>query len=414
MYKDLFERALHIDSPWFISELNFHEKEKELVIFVDFKKGSKFDYFHVEDNISGKFPVHDTVQKSWQHLNFFEHSCHITARVPRVKTDDGKVRLIKTPWEGMNSGFTLLFEALLLQLSSNMPVNKVSKLTGISNFRIWELLKRYVNRTLETADYSLVEVVGVDETSSKKGHNYVTLFVDLNEKKVIFITEGKSNETVIDFVEDLKEHHGKADNIKQVCCDMSPAFIKGVQENLSKAELTFDKFHIVKIINEAVDQVRREEVKSEIILKKSRYLFLKNRVNLTKKESTRFTTISLSKKKLKTFRAYMIRESFQEIYTSKDIDDFTINLKKWYFWATHSQLKPIIKAAKTIKSHWDGVVNWMKSKISNGILEGFNSMVQAAKARARGFKNFEYFKTIIYLILGKLDFKILNNYYAPI
>ncbi len=215
-------------------------------------------------------------------------------------------------------------------------------------------------------------------------------------------------------MKDLQSLHGKADNIKQVCCDMSPAFIKGVKENLSQAELTFDKFHIIKIINEAVDQVRREEVKSEIILKKSRYLFLKNRVNLTQNESTRFTAISLSKKKLKTFRAYMIRESFQEIYASRDIDDFKINLKKWYFWATHSQLKPMIKAAKTIKSHWDGVVNWMKSKISNGILEGFNSMVQAAKAKARGFKKFEYFRTIIYLLLGKLDFKKLNNYYSPI
>jgi len=414
MYKDLFERALHIETPWFISELSFNEQEKQLVIFVDFKKGSKFDYSHTEDQISGKFPVHDTVQKSWQHLNFFEHSCHISARVPRIKTDDGIVRLIKTPWEGMNNGFTLLFEALILQLSSNMPVNKVSKLTGISNFRIWELLKRYVNRTLETSDYSLVEVVGIDETSSKKGHNYVTLFVDLNTKKVIFITEGKSNETVINFVEDLKAHHGQADNIKQVCCDMSPAFIKGVQENLSKAELTFDKFHIIKIINEAVDQVRREEVRNETILIKSRYLFLKNRVNLTKKERVRFETISLSKKKLKTFRAYMIRESFQEIYNSGSMEDFKTNLNKWYFWATHSQLQPIIKAAKTIKSHWDGVVNWMKSKISNGILEGFNSIVQAAKAKARGFKKFEYFKTIIYLLLGKLDFKKLNNYYLPI
>lgn len=414
MYKDLFERALHIESPWFISELSFYEQEKKLVIFVDFKKGSKFDYSHAEDKISGNFPVHDTVQKSWQHLNFFEHSCHIKARVPRIKTDDGIVRLIRAPWEGMNNGFTLLFEALILQLSSNMPVNKVSKLTGISNFRIWQLLKRYVNQTLETSDYSLVEVVGIDETSSKKGHNYVTLFVDLNTKKVIFITEGKSNETVINFVEDLKAHHGQSDNIKQVCCDMSPAFIKGVQENLSKAELTFDKFHIIKIINEAVDRVRREEVKKEVELKKTRYIFLKNQKNLTKKQREKFDELSLNKIGLKTMRAYRIRESFQNIYYSDTVEDFTVLLKKWYFWATHSRLEPVIEAAKTIKNHWDGVVNWMKSKISNGILEGFNSIVQAAKAKARGFKKFEYFRTIIYLLLGKLDFKKLNNYYLPI
>jgi len=414
MYKDLFARALHLETPWFISELDFNELDKRLVIFVDFKKGSKFDYSHSDDNISGTFPVYDTVQKSWQHLNFFEHECHISARVPRIKTDDGKVRLIKTPWEGMNNGFTLLFEALLLQLSSNMPVNKVSKLTGISNYRIWELLKRYVNNTLAEADYSLVKVVGVDETSSRKGHNYVTLFVDLDTKKVIFITEGKSNETVVNFVADLENHSGKADNIKQVCCDMSPAFIKGVQENLSKAELTFDKFHIVKIINEAIDQVRREEVKKEIALKKTRYIFLKNKENLTKKQRDKLEELSLNKIGLKTMRAYRIRESFQNIYHSNTVDDFIVLLKKWYFWATHSRLEPVINAAKTIKNHWDGVVNWMKSKINNGILEGFNSIVQAAKAKARGFKKFEYFKTIIFLLLGKLDFRKLNNFYLPI
>lgn len=347
-------------------------------------------------------------------MNFFEHKCHIIARVPRIQTSDGKVRLIKTPWEGANSGFTLLFEALILQLASNMPVNKVSRLTGISNYRIWELLKRYVNDTLEESDYASLEIVGVDETSSRKGHNYLTLFVDLKARKVIFITRGKSNETVKDFVKDIEEHNGKAEKIKQVCCDMSPAFIKGVRENLKSAEITFDKFHIIKLLNEAVDNVRREEVKKESSLKKSRYIFLKNRENLTKKEEKKFQSLSLSKMNLKTMRAYRIRESFQDIYRSETLEDFTNLLNKWYYWATHSRLSSVIAVAKTIKSHWDGVVNWMESKINNGILEGFNSLVQAAKAKARGFRTFECFRIIIFLLLGKLDFRKINKCYLPI
>lgn len=415
MYKDLFEQALHIESPWYIKDIEFNEFERELIVFVDFKKGSKFNYENLEEGINGKFSVYDTTQKSWQHLNFFEHECHISARVPRIQTDDGKVRLIKTPWEGINSGFTLLFEALILQLASNMPVNKVSKLTGISNYRIWELLKKYVNDTLSKSDYASVDVVGIDETSSRKGHNYLTLFVDLKERKVIFITQGKSGETVEEFVKDLEEHKGKADNIKQVCCDMSPAFIKGVRKNLESSEITFDKFHIIKLINEAVNQVRIEEVKKESILKKSRYVFLKNRKNLTQKEEKKFEELHLSKLNLKTMRAYRIRESFQEIYNqSETLDDFTFLLNKWYYWATHSRLAPIIEVAKTIKSHWDGVINWMKSKINNGILEGFNSIVQAAKAKARGFRTFECFKIIVFLLLGKLDLRKINKCYLPI
>jgi len=414
MQKDLFERALHIESPWYVKEIEFNEFERQLIVFVDFKKGSKFYYEKPDEEISGVFPVYDTIQKTWQHLNFFEHECHISARVPRIQTEDGKVRLIKTPWEGANNGFTLLFEALILQLSSNMPVNKVSKLTGISNYRIWELLKRYVNETLETSDYASLEIVGIDETSSRKGHNYVTLFVDIKERKVIFITEGKSNETVKDFVKDIENHNGKATMIKQVCCDMSPAFIKGVLENLQSAEITFDKFHIIKIINEAIDQVRREEVRKESILKKSRYIFLKNRKNLTEKEEKKFESFSLSRMNLKTMRAYRIRESFQSIYAAQSLDEFTSLLKRWYYWATHSRLAPIISAAKTIKSHWEGIINWMTSKINNGILEGFNSIVQAAKAKARGFKTFENFRIIIFLLIGKLDFRKLNKCYLPI
>lgn len=414
MYKDLFERALHIESPWYIKGIDFNEFERQLIVFVDFQKGSKFNYEKSDEGIKGEFSVYDTTQKSWQHLNFFEYKCHIIARVPRIQTDDGKVRLIKTPWEGANSGFTLLFEALILQLASNMPVNKVSRLTGISNYRIWELLKKYVNDTLETSDYASLEIVGIDETSSRKGHNYLTLFVDLKARKVIFITRGKSNETVKEFVKDIEKHNGNAEKIKQVCCDMSPAFIKGVRENLKSAKITFDKFHIIKLLNEAVDNVRREEVKSESSLKKSRYIFLKNRKNLTKKEKEKFDGLLLSKMNLKTMRAYRIRESFQDIYRSDTLEDFTYLLNKWYYWATHSRLVPVINVAKTIKSHWDGVVNWMESKINNGILEGFNSIVQAAKAKARGFKTFENFRIIIFLLLGKLDFRIINKCYLPI
>jgi len=414
MQIELFELALHIESPWYIIKTEFSAIERQLIVFIDFKKGSKFHYESPEEGISGIFAVHDTVQKTWQHLNFFEHECHISARVPRIKTDDGKVRLIKTPWEGVHNGFTLLFETLILQLASNMPVNKVSKLTGISNYRIWELLKKYVAETLEKSDYASLEVVGIDETSSRKHHNYITLFVDLKVKKVIFITEGKSNQTVKDFVKDIEAHNGKATNIKHACCDMSPAFIKGVLENLPLAEITFDKFHIVKLLNEAIDIIRREEVKHEPCLKKNRYTFLKNRENHTKKEAARFAEISLSKLNLKTMRSYRIRESFQEIYKSETVEEFAFLLKKWYFWATHSRLTPIIQAAKTIKSHFEGIIKWMESKINNGILEGFNSIVQAAKAKARGFKTFDCFRTIIFLLIGKLDFRVINYSYLPI
>ncbi len=248
----------------------------------------------------------------------------------------------------------------------------------------------------------------------KKGHKYITLFVDLDKRRTIFIADGKSSKTIEEFTKFLRLYRVNSDQIEYVSCDMSPAFIKGVRENLDKAEITFDKFHIIKIINNAVDEVRREEVKEQSILTGKRYLFLKNRNNLTDKQAKELETIKLSKLNLKTYRALRIREAFQNIYKAEFFEEYAQLLKQWYYWATHSKIDPIKEAAKTIKNHWDGILSWKKTQINNGILEGLNSVIQAAKSKARGFKNSEYMKTIAYIMTGKLDFDKINKHYTPI
>jgi len=410
---DLFEQALNVKNPWFIEKIDFDEKKKRLDIFIDFKKGSVFHYEDSELEISGEYKAYDTLDKTWRHLNFFEHEAYLHARVPRVKIDDNKIRKIKVPWEGVNSGFTLLFEAFILQLAKHLPVNVISKIIGESNYKIWGILEKYIDTTLEENDYSELTAIGVDETSSRKGHNYISLFVDLNKKKTIFIAEGKDSGTLKQFKDDLEAHNGSPEKIKNVSCDMSPAFIKGVGEHLPNAEITFDKFHIMKIINKAVDEVRREEQSTNPSLKKSRYIFLKNRENLTKTQKEKLAELSLSKTNLKSIRALHIRESFQAIYASGNTTEFETLLKKWYFWATHSRLEPMKKAAKTIKNHWDGIVKWKDSQINNGILEGLNSIVQAAKSKARGFSTLKYYKIVAYLVTADLDFSKINKSYVP-
>jgi len=409
----LFEQALNVKNPWFIEKIDFDEKLKKLDIFIDFKKGAEFHYEDSELEISGEYKAYDTLKKTWRHLNFFEHETFLHAKVPRVKIADNKFRKIKVPWEGVNTGFTLLFEAFILKLSAHMPVNVISKIVKVSNYKIWRILEKYVDDTLKTNDYSELSAVGVDETSSRKGHNYISLFVDLNKNRTIFIAEGKDSGTIEQFKDDLEAHNGSPDKIKDVSCDMSPAFIKGVTENLPNAEITFDKFHIIKIINKAVDEVRREEQTTNPDLKKSRYVFLKNEKNLTKEQKEKLAELSLSKTNLKSVRALHIRESFQKIYSSGNTEEFEALLKKWYFWATHSRLEPMKKAAKTIKTHWNGVVRWKESQINNGVLEGLNSIVQAAKSKARGFSTTKNYKIVAYLVTGDLDFTKINKSYVP-
>lgn len=414
MMKNLFEQALSLTKPWYIKSLEFDADKKQLDIFIDFRKGSKFYYDDLKTSIKGEFPVHDTKEKTWRHLNFFQHECYLHCRTPRVKLTDGSTRLISPPWSGINSGFTLLFEALIIQLCQNMPVKSVSKMINETDKKIWRILEKYIEGVLEQEDYSQVSQVGIDETSRAKNHEYITLFVDLLEKRTIYITEGKDSKTVTKFRKDLELHNGNPSQITDVSCDMSPAFIKGVNESFPDAEITFDKFHIIKQINEAVDQVRREEVKIHSILKNKRYIFLKNENNLTKIQIKQLNEIDIPKLNLKTIRALHIKRNFQEIYQAETKNEFVFLLKKWFWWATHSRIEPIRKVAHTIKNHWDGVVNWKTSQINNGILEGLNSLIQSAKSKARGYRNTKYFKIIAYLITGKLDFYKINPEYVNI
>ena len=408
--ESLFSAAPDISTPWFVKSITFDPKLKRLDLEIDFVKGSKFTV--KEDDSTKQHPVYDTQEKEWRHLNFFEHECYLRARVPRVKLPDGSVRLIQAPWSGLQNGFTLLFEALVLQLAKHMPIHQVAKLIHSSDHKVWSILDKYVEGARAIADYSEVTQLGIDETSIAKGHDYVSLFVDLKRKKTIFVTEGKGCATVAAFKKDFEAHGGKASAVTDVSCDMSPAFIKGVGDNLPKAEITFDKFHILKLINEAVDQVRRAESKDNPLLKGTRFIFLKNEQNLTQAQRDKKEALVLSELNLKSLEALNLRETFQQIYHAPTEEQFEYLLNEWHSWAIASELSPMEKVAKTIKNHWDGIVQWKKSQINNGVLEGLNSVVQAAKRKARGYKA-KHFKTIIYLITGGLDFTKLNSAYLP-
>jgi transposase len=405
----IFEQALSLTSPWYIDEISFSLETQRLDIYVNFERGTHFSI----DDSSVTYPVHDTVDKEWRHLNFFEHECYLHCRTPRVKKDDGKVQLISPPWAGKTNGFSLLFEAFLLQLCKHMPINVVAKTVAVSDDKLWRMLDKYVSQTRELEDFSDTIAVGIDETSRAKGHTYITLFVDLDERRTIFITDGKDSGTVRSFAKDFKAHKGSVAAVKDVTCDMSKAFIKGVKESLPQAEITFDKFHIIKIINEALDAIRRREVGQNPILKGERYTFLKSPSNLTAYQQRSLQELSKQKYNLQTYRALEIRDAFMDIYKIKDNDLFESRLNEWYSWARRCRIPEMKKVARTIKNHWDGVLRWRVSGLSNGILEGLNSLIQAAKSKARGYRTTKNFKIIAYLVTGRLDFGTINRFFQP-
>jgi len=397
---DLFQMALGLTPPWQVSDAQFDPNTKRLDIRIDFPRGSTFTCPKCGQT---GIKAYDTQEKSWRHLNFFQHDAYLTARVPRIECNDCGTLLIDVPWARPGGSFTLLFEAMIMILAKAMPVKAISEFVNEHDTRLWRILHHYVDEARDKADYSDIRNVGMDETSRKRGHNYVSLFVDLDTPKVLFATEGKDASTVERFKQDLTDHNGNPETIEEMCSDMSPSFISGVERFFPNAHLTFDKFHIMKVINEAVDEVRRQEQKDRPELFRTRYIWLKNIENLKPSQTETLDELTLKKLNLKTSRAYHIKLNFQELF-NQPVKYAETYLKKWYFWATHSRLEPIKEAAYTIKRHWDGVLQWFHSGVNNGILEGINSVIQAAKARARGYRTTRNIVTIIYLIAGKLNF----------
>ena len=398
---DLFQLALGINSPWFVATSGFDAAKKRLDIEIDFKSGARFVCPECK---AADCPVHDTAMKTWRHLDFFQHQAFLHARMPRIDCAKCGVRQVEVPWARPGSGFTLLFEAFAMTLVTHMPVRAAARLVGEHDTRLWRVVQHYVEAALARLDLATLRRICIDETAAKRGHNYISLFVDIDARKVVYIADGRGADTVAQFADHIEAHKGDASRIKEVCIDMSGAYIAGVTENLTEAEITFDKFHVMKLIGDAVDKVRRAEVKIRPELKGSRYLWLKNDRNLSAAQRAERT--SLTKANLQTGRAWAMRLTFQDIYKEPTRGWAALMFDRWCSWARRSRLDPMKAVATTLNKHRDGILAWFDSRIANGLIEGINSLVQAAKAKARGYRTLHNLKAITYLVAGKLDLKL--------
>ncbi|MEO8969930.1 MAG: ISL3 family transposase [Solirubrobacteraceae bacterium] len=395
---DLFQQALGLQQPWSVVGVNFDAGERRLELVLDFERGARFECPEC-DRAGCK--VHDTEQKTWRHLDFFQHQAFLTARVPRVSCPEHGVHQVKLAWARPGTGFTLLFEALTMALCAQMPVRAVADLIGEHDTRVWRIVHHYVDRAVAAQDLSQVERVGLDDTSFRRGQSYVTLFADLDKRRCVFATAGRDAKVVERFAQDLRAHGGHPDQVTEVCQDMSEPYLLGVLENLQEAEITFDRYHVKAALGKAVDDVRKAERQDHgDTLKRSRYLWLRRPENLSEKQRVRLD--GLLKLPLKTARAYNWALRFEQVY-ELDTEEAGPYLRRWIKGAVRSRLPAIIDFAHMVDDHWPGVLRWFESRISNGLLEGLNSLVQTAKRRARGYRSTRNYIAMIYLTVGKLD-----------
>jgi transposase len=400
--KELFGTALGIEEPLYIDEIVFDRAGGELHIHMNFHRGGKFSCIECG---TVELPVYDTMEKTWRHLNFFQYKCYIHLRTPRTNCPKCGERLWMPPWGRRQSGFSMLFEAFVMVLAKEMPISRIGELLGEQDTRIWRIVRYHVHKSYEKKSFATVDKVGCDETSSRKGHKYVTVFADMDKGEVLFVARGKDSGTVKEFSEELSKHEAQPEQIKEVTIDMSPAFIAGVANYLPEAGVTFDKFHVIKALNKAQDEVRRMEQKKNPLLKSTRYVWLKNPENLTEKQKKQLETLRFEN--LRTAKVYQMKLTFQDIYRNIRVPEAAEEaIKKWLAWAVRSRLDPVKSFAKMVKSHFSGIMRYFTSRLTSGAMEGINSRIQEVKRRARGFRNINNFIAMIYLEAAGLNLEL--------
>lgn len=398
------DSVFHIPEPWYIDRCVFDEYQSQLDVYVKFREGSLFSCAGCGAQSQSVYDIAD-YNRIWRHLNFLEYPCYIHCELPRTAcVQCHRERRVQVPWViKPRASFTVLFDSLILTMAKDMPMNAISRLFGEEDKKLWRILHYYTDNAIAAQDLSHVTKISTDETSAKRGHNYVTIFMDPEKKNVICVSKGKDAGTWRECKTHLEAHGGHADRVIEACMDMSPAFIKGAAENFPNAAITFDKFHVIQGANEAVDEVRRNERKSCVELKATRYIWLKNEENLT--QAQKETLTRLKDCELDTAKAYRMRLCLQEIYRYP-ASIAPMVLKDWIGWGLRCRLMPMVEVAKMLQRHYDGIVQWFTSKLNNGLLEGINSLFQAAKRKARGYRSDKNMVAMIYLLAGKLDYNL--------
>jgi transposase len=403
----LFTAALGLSGPWRVTRSEFDAEAAQLDLYLDFDRGGRFAC-PAKDCAQGCCPVHDAVEKTWRHLDFFQHKAFLHARLPRVRCPEHGVRQVSVPWARPGSGFTLLFEALVLSFAAAMPMAKVAAVTREHDTRIWRLVEHHVHAARDQLDCTGLTRVGVDETSARRGQDYISVFADLDARRVVFATEGRSAETVARFAADLAVHGGDPKKITDTSSDMSAAFISGIGAHLPNARMTFDRYHLAAKLSEAIDTVRRREVATRPELKHTRWLWLKNYTNLSVAQRRDLHYLMRPCAQLATARALRWREDFQAFY-AQDSSYAPEYLRRWCYGAKRSRLQPIKEFVTLVEKHWEGILAWHANHLSNGLLEGINSLIQAAKARARGYRSKTKMITIVYLTAARLQLPSLTD-----
>jgi transposase len=394
----LFGMALGLGNGWKVVKSEMDVEGRELKLWLDFEAGSQFACPECGDFC----PLHDTVEKHWRHMDFWQHRTELIARTPRTKCDEHGVLLAAVPWARAGSGFTLMMEAMILLRCQQATVSAVARDLGETDKRLWRVLDHYVTQAHAAKDWSEVRRVMIDETSTKKGHNYATNFMDADTRHLLFTVEGKDQEALGAFAMEMLRHGALPSQITEIIMDMSRAFEAGARCYFPQARVIFDHFHIMKLAGDALDRVRKDLAAAGADLAGSIWAIRGNPWTRTQEQ------LRNRERFIRDYpilgRAVGLRECLQDMLSLGKEE----GLRRWCHWADRCRLEPFRKLSRTLKSHWKGILAFMETRLTNAAMEAVNGILQIAKRMARGFRNFHYFRIAAYLKVGGLQLNAVH------
>ena len=341
-------------------------------------------------------------ERRWRHLGLGRTRIWLAYALRRVNCRDCGVHTEQVPWAPHGSRFTWDFEELVAYLAQITDMTKVTQLMGISWVTVGSIVERVVARNLDPTRLEGLVNIGVDEFSYRKRHRYITTVVDHDRRRVVWAAPGKTADVLKAFFEQLGEK--RRATIECVTMDMAQTYIKAVEESLPQAQIVFDRFHVQRLASDALDEVRRAQLR-EIRgtaegreLFKSRFALLKNPWNLDRKEKQKLHELQQTNAPI--YRAYLLKETLAQALDYRQPWRAERAVRDWLAWASRSKLKPFVKAARTIREHLNGVLAYFQARLTNGIVEGFNNKLRMIARRAFGFHSPQSLISMLYLCSG--------------
>jgi len=351
--------------------------------------------------------VHDARERRWRHLDFGEMKVHLRAQLRRVRCPRCGVTTELVPWAEPQSWFTHAFEQTAAYLTQSAAKTVVAEMMRIAWATVGGIVTRFVARHRGDDPLAGLTHIGIDELSYRRHHEYVTVVIDHIKRRIVWAAPGKNADTLRGFFSELGTE--RCAKLEAVTIDMSAAYITAVTEAAPKAKLVFDRFHVQRLAHDALDEVRRNEVrnladpKERRALKNTRFALQKNPWNLTAIETGRLADVQRTNAPI--YRAYLLKESLAEILDRRQPNVAGRLLDKWTDWAAHAKLAPFAKLAGTIRKYRDGILAYVATGFSNGRTEGLNGKARTITRRSYGLHSARSLIAMLFLCCSGLTLR---------